>query len=299
MEELTDTKSVTVTAPQFNGPRHQMSDDPSVDAAETAVVGYPLKDPRGADDGKPLSKEAISTAIARGTTGCDASSFGAAAGSAALDSSVLSTIAESTTLTMNPDNSNSHETSVAGVNGRADLRRGTASDGFDGPIVHGTVNSSVGSSIYEPGSAVPSDALETPAFAAEVAMMCSRVIRTALYRAGMAPSSATWRVVRFIQNNGPVRISDVARRERSTMATVSTLVNRLVKQGLVNKEKDTSDARQSLLTVTPKGRNLCNEWQDRLGEAVAEDFASLSLDELTVLAEALPVMRKLVSEGER
>lgn len=292
-------KSVTVTAPQFNGPRHQMSDDPSVDAAETAVVGYPLKDPRGADDGKPLSKEAISTAIARGTTGCDASSFGAAAGSAALDSSVLSTIAESTTLTMNPDNSNSHETSVAGVNGRADLRRGTASDGFDGPIVHGTVNSSVGSSIYEPGSAVPSDALETPAFAAEVAMMCSRVIRTALYRAGMAPSSATWRVVRFIQNNGPVRISDVARRERSTMATVSTLVNRLVKQGLVNKEKDTSDARQSLLTVTPKGRNLCNEWQDRLGEAVAEDFASLSLDELTVLAEALPVMRKLVSEGER
>ena len=292
-------KSVTVTAPQFNGPRHQMSDDPSVDAAETAVVGYPLKDPRGADDGKPLSKEAISTAIARGTTGCDASSFGAAAGSAALDSSVLSTIAESTTLTMNPDNSNSHETSVAGVNGRADLRRGTASDGFDGPIVHGTVNSSVGSSIYEPGSAVPSDALETPAFAAEVAMMCSRVIRTALYRAGMAPSSATWRVVRFIQNNGPVRISDVARRERSTMATVSTLVNRLVKQGLVNKEKDTSDARQSLLTVTPKGRSLCNEWQDRLGEAVAEDFASLSLDELTVLAEALPVMRKLVSEGER
>ena len=291
-------KSVTVTAPQFNGPRHQMSDDPSVDEAETAVVGYPLKDPRGADDGKPLSKEAISTAIARGTTGCDAS-FDAAAGSAALDSSVLSTIAESTTLTMNPDNSNSHETSVAGVNGRGDLRRGTASDGFDGPIVHGTVNSSVGSSIYEPGSAVPSDALETPAFAAEVAMMCSRVIRTALYRAGMAPSSATWRVVRFIQNNGPVRISDVARRERSTMATVSTLVNRLVKQGLVNKEKDTSDARQSLLTVTPKGRNLCNEWQDRLGEAVAEDFASLSLDELTVLAEALPVMRKLVSEGER
>ena len=83
------------------------------------------------------------------------------------------------------------------------------------------------------------------------------------------------------------------------MATVSTLVNRLVKQGLVNKEKDTSDARQSLLTVTPKGRSLCNEWQDRLGEAVAEDFASLSLDELTVLAEALPVMRKLVSEGER
>ncbi len=291
-------KSVTVTAPQFNSPQSQMSDASSVDAADTAVVGYSLTDPRGADDGKPLSKEAMSTALARGTTGCDAS-FGAAAGSAALDSSVLSTIAESTTLTMNPDNSNSHETSVAGVNGRADLRRGTASDGFDGPIGHGTVNSSVGSSIYEPGSAVPSDALETPAFAAEVAMMCSRVIRTALYRAGMAPSSATWRVVRFIQNNGPVRISDVARRERSTMATVSTLVNRLVKQGLVNKEKDTSDARQSLLTVTPKGRNLCNEWQDRLGEAVAEDFASLSLDELTVLAEALPVMRKLVSEGER
>lgn len=211
-------KSVTVTAPQFNGPRHQMSDDPSVDAAETAGVGYPLKDPRGADDGKSLSKEAISTALARGTTGCDAS-FGAAAGSAALNSSVLSTIAESTTLTMNPDNSNSHETLVAGVNGRADRRRDTASDGFDGPIGHGTVNLSVGSSIYEPGSAVPSDALETPAFAAEVAMMCSCVIRTALYRAGMAPSSATWRVVRFIQNSGPVRISDVARRERSTMAT--------------------------------------------------------------------------------
>ncbi|MDN8625164.1 MULTISPECIES: MarR family winged helix-turn-helix transcriptional regulator [Corynebacterium] len=293
-------KSVTVTAPQFDSPRHQMSDDTSVDAVDTAVVGYSLADPRGADDGKSLSKEAISTALARGTTGCDAS-VGAPAGSTALDSSVLSTIAESTTLTMNPDNSNSHETSVAGANGRTDMRRGTASGGFDGPIGHGTgtVNSSVGSSIYEPGSAVPSDALETPAFAAEVAMMCSRVIRTALYRAGMAPSSATWRVVRFIQNNGPVRISDVARRERSTMATVSTLVNRLVKQGLVNKEKDTADARQSLLTVTPKGRNLCNEWQDRLGEAVAEDFASLSLDELTVLAEALPVMRKLVSEGER
>ena len=195
-------KSVTVTAPQFNGPRHQMSDDPSVDAVGTAVVGYPLKDPRGADAGKSLSKEAISTALARGTTGGEAS-FGAPAGSATLDSSVLSTIAESTTLTMNLDNSNSHEMSVAGVNGRTDMRRDAASDGFDGPTGHGTVNSSVGSSIYEPGSVVPSDVLETPAFAAEVAMMCSRIIRTALYRAGMAPSSATWESGSFHSEQWP------------------------------------------------------------------------------------------------
>ncbi|MEJ4112764.1 MarR family winged helix-turn-helix transcriptional regulator [Corynebacterium kroppenstedtii] len=191
--------------------------------------------------------------------------------STALSNSVMNTTVESATLTMNPDHHNPPTTCAVDNDGRSNSHT---------------------------SAVAPSGSLGTPAFAAEVAMMCSRVIRTALYRAGMAPSSATWRVVRFIQSSGPVRISDVARRERSTMATVSTLVNRLVKQGLVDKEKDPSDARQSLLTVTEKGRHLCNEWQDRLGEAVADDFTALSLEELTILADALPVMRKLVSEGD-
>ena len=133
-------------------------------------------------------------------------------------------------------------------------------------------------------------------FAADVALTCSRFFRVALFRAGFPPSSATWRVLRFIDRNQPVRISDVARRERSTMATVSTLINRLQSQGLVEKTRDLSDTRQVLLTMTSEGRRQCEVWQTEIGKALAEDFENLSEDERQTLREAVNILKGLSTD---
>ena len=133
-------------------------------------------------------------------------------------------------------------------------------------------------------------------FAADVALTCSRFFRVALFRAGFPPSSATWRVLRFIDRHQPVRISDVARRERSTMATVSTLINRLQNQGLVEKTRDLSDTRQVLLTMTNEGRRQCEEWQSEIGKALAPDFDDLSEEQRHALRDAVEILKNMSTD---
>ena len=80
------------------------------------------------------------------------------------------------------------------------------------------------------------------------------------------------------------------------MATVSTLVNRLQGQGLVEKTRDLSDTRQVLLTMTNEGRRQCEEWQLAIGKELAEDFAKLSDDQRATLREAVDILKAMSTD---
>ncbi|KUI33538.1 MarR family transcriptional regulator [Mycobacterium sp. IS-1496] len=85
----------------------------------------------------------------------------------------------------------------------------------------------------------------------------------------------------------PVRSADVARAVGITQATASTLVDALVREGLVARAPDENDRRAVRLTTTEPGREQAREWRAQYTRAAHAMFAGFSDDEKKLLTELL------------
>jgi DNA-binding MarR family transcriptional regulator len=85
----------------------------------------------------------------------------------------------------------------------------------------------------------------------------------------------------------PVRLADLARTVGISQGTASTLVEALVREGLIVRTPDETDRRAIRLTTTPAGDKQARSWlTDYI--SVAEDiFACLDPDEQRLLAQML------------
>jgi DNA-binding MarR family transcriptional regulator len=76
--------------------------------------------------------------------------------------------------------------------------------------------------------------------------------------------------------NRPLSISEVAERTRTDPSTVSVVVNRLVRKGLVHRTRASEDARRNELTLTVRGLRL----EKNLPPTVAHQALARALDKL-------------------
>ncbi|BBZ63527.1 MarR family winged helix-turn-helix transcriptional regulator [Mycolicibacterium monacense] len=90
-----------------------------------------------------------------------------------------------------------------------------------------------------------------------------------------------------IERLQPVRSADAARAVGITQATASTLVDALVREGLVVRAPDENDRRAVRLTTTAEGREQARAWRELYTEAAHEMFAGFSDDEKKLLTELL------------
>ena len=96
----------------------------------------------------------------------------------------------------------------------------------------------------------------------------------------------------FMLTSGPARISDIAEAQGMARSNASTMVERLVRKGLVERVSDPNDRRVALASLTAKGREVVDAvMQSRLAgfERIA---AVLSIDELEEFAAALEILDK-------
>lgn len=82
-----------------------------------------------------------------------------------------------------------------------------------------------------------------------------------------------------IERSQPVRLAEVARTVGVTQATASTLVEALVREGLVVRAPDENDRRAVRLTTTPTGRGQARRWRTDYTAAAHELFGGLTRDE--------------------
>ncbi|BBY18676.1 MarR family winged helix-turn-helix transcriptional regulator [Mycolicibacterium litorale] len=85
----------------------------------------------------------------------------------------------------------------------------------------------------------------------------------------------------------PVRSAEVARAVGITQATASTLVDALVREGLVTRAPDENDRRAVRLTTTKAGRQQARSWRADYTAAAHEMLACLSRDEKKQLTALL------------
>ena len=111
-----------------------------------------------------------------------------------------------------------------------------------------------------------------------------------LARYGLTPEQS--HVLDILQEcDGSTTINQLVELTQRQHHSISTLIDRMTKQGLVKKRKDKNDMRQYHVVITPKGEELA-ETMSR--ESVSEIFSVLSEAES---AQLRAILRRLNAKG--
>ena len=102
----------------------------------------------------------------------------------------------------------------------------------------------------------------------------------------------------YMLASGPARITDISRAQGMARANASSMVERLVRKGLVERVPYPNDRRVALACLTNKGRDAV-EGVTRSEYVVVEKItAFLPIDELKVVARALEILDQGVKRLE-
>lgn len=85
----------------------------------------------------------------------------------------------------------------------------------------------------------------------------------------------------------PVRLADLAREVGISQGTASTLVEALVRDGLLARGVDDKDRRAIRLTTTPEGQAQARNWARDYIVVAAEIFSCLTSEEQSELTRLL------------
>lgn len=131
-------------------------------------------------------------------------------------------------------------------------------------------------------------------FPQELTLACSRFTRLAARRADVGVSSVSWRVVSTIESKGPLRISEIADRERVSRPTATTVLKRLEAEGLISRSADPDDSRSVFVDITDVGRAQLGAWRSHLDRGVGPLLEGLDPAERRTLTEAAEILARIV-----
>ena len=106
-------------------------------------------------------------------------------------------------------------------------------------------------------------------------------------------------VLARLQRSGPARLTELATGEGITQPSMTTLVARLVAQGLVDRAVDPADRRAVVLTLTPAGAELLARRRTDRTDRLAPYLAELSSEEREQIAAAMPALTALAGAVRR
>lgn len=100
-------------------------------------------------------------------------------------------------------------------------------------------------------------------------------------------TAAQFRALQIIAERGDVTATEISQRMRVTQATVTSLVDKLVREGMVLREKSSADRRQTNIHITPKGRQTLDSAPDPLQQRFVRNFSAIEEWEQAMLVASL------------
>jgi DNA-binding MarR family transcriptional regulator len=121
-----------------------------------------------------------------------------------------------------------------------------------------------------------------------------RAVRQAWERPPLSPAQSE--LLLLVARRPGITVAESAHELHLAQNTVSTLVSRLTAEELLIRGRDAADGRAALLTITAKTKDRLTEYRDLRAELADRALAELSPADQQVLADAVPVLRRL-AEG--
>ncbi len=128
----------------------------------------------------------------------------------------------------------------------------------------------------------------------DLVVASARLTRLASRDVSALPHAAM-RLLGRLDELGPTRISELAKADRCSQPTMSTLVQRQEESGWVRREPDPADSRASLISLTDAGLAELDRARREAGTAIAHRLVQLPAEDLTTLEAAVAVLQKILT----
>jgi DNA-binding MarR family transcriptional regulator len=92
-------------------------------------------------------------------------------------------------------------------------------------------------------------------------------------------------------SRGPSTLSDLARRLKVSVPTMSATVTILVNNGWAQRVADAGDRRKAAVSITDEGRAVLDEAKRNMERILTDTLAPLDAEKLDALGEGLQIMR--------
>jgi DNA-binding MarR family transcriptional regulator len=119
-------------------------------------------------------------------------------------------------------------------------------------------------------------------------------------RTGLTASAAF--LLNRVNREGPARLTTLATKEGVSQPSMTQLIQRLERQGLVTRLTDPDDGRVALVAITESGQALLDERTRIRRERLTALMATLSSEEESALwlsaRVAFPILRRLIDNAE-
>ncbi|MFJ9947360.1 MarR family winged helix-turn-helix transcriptional regulator [Kitasatospora sp. NPDC091207] len=91
----------------------------------------------------------------------------------------------------------------------------------------------------------------------------------------------------------PLRVGELAARQRLAPNTVSGLVGKLLDAGFVDRQADPGDRRTARIALTPAGLRQLDDWQHAHERRIATALGTLTAADREAVMQALPALDRL------
>jgi DNA-binding MarR family transcriptional regulator len=125
-----------------------------------------------------------------------------------------------------------------------------------------------------------------------------RTARRMRQEAGTDLSPTLTAALGTIERHGPLTPSELAHAERVKRPTATRIAASLEAEGLIVRAPDPSDGRGSLLSISPRGRDLLRRLRKRKNAYLSRRLRELDSHDVEALERAAEVLERML-EGER
>jgi DNA-binding MarR family transcriptional regulator len=120
-------------------------------------------------------------------------------------------------------------------------------------------------------------------------------------RSAASPGDLTWSqesALLRLETGGPQTTSQLSRAEGTRSQSMGAIVASLEAQGLADRAPDSTDGRQSIITVSDAGRRALSNARAVKQNWLAERLTSqLDQDEQAILAQAIPLLQRIIDSS--
>jgi DNA-binding MarR family transcriptional regulator len=107
-----------------------------------------------------------------------------------------------------------------------------------------------------------------------------------------------FRLLGFLGRHPGASLSEVAEHLGITRATASSMTDRLVKRGLVDRAEDPQERRQVMLKLTPSGQKELDQMRTMTRLKITELLGGLTPEELVSISSGLKVLERVFKQSD-
>ncbi|MTK63114.1 MAG: MarR family transcriptional regulator [Methanobacterium sp.] len=103
-------------------------------------------------------------------------------------------------------------------------------------------------------------------------------------------------VLKVLKSRGPLPMSEIGRRVCISKSNMTSLIDRLVENGLAERMPDKNDRRVINIAITKKGNNIIKEWHVHSSQDIKNRLSSLSDEDLETFYESIKNIRAILNK---